>query len=140
MYTVTYKSKTKNAATRKITVTVVISDGTSSFEKPFEFPLYTTRAQIERIIKEYVEELESGDSLFDSIPNKDTVLDLASVGSDITPEKAAFMNFLRDTARRERVQKLIEWGIVPANNPKVVALNNKIQTTLQANPTFVDQL
>lgn len=140
MYTVTYKSKTKDATNRKLNVTVTISDGTQTFDKVFPFPLYTTREQIERVIKEYIDELDAGDTLYEALPAPDTVLDVASVTTDAPPEKQAFIDFMQDTARRERVQKLIDWGIVPANNPKVTALNDKIRTALQTNPTFLDQL
>lgn len=140
MYTVTYDAKNKNAATRQIelSTTVTNTSNGSSFPYTFRFPLYTSLAQINRIVKDFVEELEAGDTLGDEIPLG--AVDLTAVGSDVTPEKAAFIEFTKDINRRERVQKLIDWGIVQSNNPKVAALNNKIQTTLQAYPNFVDQL
>ena len=140
MYTVTYDAKNKNAATRQIELSTTITETTSgtSFPYTFRFPLYTSLAQINRIVKDFVEELEAGDTLGEEIPLG--AVDLTAVASDVTPEKATFIEFTKDINRREKVQKLIEWGIVPANNAKVVALNAKIQATLQANPTFIDQL
>ena len=140
MYTVTYDAKNKNAATRQIELSTTITETTSgsSFPYTFRFPLYTSLEQINRIVKEFVEELEAGDTLGDAIPLG--ALDVAAVGTDVPPEKAAFIEFVQDVARRERMQKLIDWAIIPANNPRVVALNDKIKATLQANPTFIDQI
>lgn len=140
MYTVTYKSKTKDATNRKLHVTVTISDGTQTFDKSFPFPLYTTREQIERGIKEYVDELEAGDTLYDAIPAENTVLDISGIQTGPTPQEIAYNTFATDLARRERVQKLIDWGIVPETNPKITALNTAIANALQANPQLIDEL
>jgi hypothetical protein len=140
MYTVTYDEKRKNAATRQIELLVTVTnslDG-ASFPYTFRFPLYTSLAQINRIVKDFVEELEAGDTLGDTIPLGS--VDLSVVGSDVTPEKAAFLEFVKDVAKRERVQKLIDWAIIPDTSPKVVALNDKIKAALQTNPTFLDQI
>lgn len=139
MYTVEIKDTNKNESTRLLEVIIVIKNNDEkALEKLLTFPLYTTNEQIQRVIKEYVEELEAGDVLKASV--EIGPIDLKNVTSEVPPEKLLEVAFLRDLAIRERIQKLIEWGIVSANHPKVTAVNSRIQTTLAAHPNFIDKV
>ena len=56
----------------------------------------------------------------------------------LTQDEIDFNTWMRNFGRLQRVQQLIDLGIVPTNNPKVVALRNTLTSTLKAE--YIDRL
>lgn len=128
MYTATKLGDSVDKQTRRRTVTVLFSDGTSEFEKDFSFSIETELIAMKKIVKDYLDEtnfvvpdLADGDIDFTDIP-----------AEEVTPEPTAAelakTEWCADLEKLKKVQELIDLGVLVGDETPVVNLKNKVKT------------
>lgn len=134
MYNATLISKSIQRSKNSILFEVEFDNGTDPVHtKTFSLPLSGTEDSLKQAVKNYIDELQSAESSVSSI--SDGAIDLSTIPTP-SPAKVEFVEWREKFARLQRVQVLIDLGIVSDTNPKVTALRNEIQTGLKA--SYID--
>lgn len=129
MYTPTITGKTIDKPNRKIVLDVTFSNGTDDFSNRFTFPLYTTVDQIKRVIKEYIEEIDSGESLESSVTTGE--VDLSNVSTTAPQEQQDFQAWSRKVTKLERVMSLVDLGVFTGSETPIQNLQNDVKTSFK---------
>lgn len=69
MYTFTIKEKQKQFQEGRFSLVLTVSDGTDSFDRVFSFGLNTKENDIKKVLKNFLDELNAVETLFESIPD-----------------------------------------------------------------------
>lgn len=137
--TITNKEiKQVGSGRKRLFLDVTFSNGTKTVTEQLDFPLYTTVEKIHIRLKEYAEELTAGDTLDAAISTGD--VDFTGITTAQTQDEIILSDFVKNIALRKEIQHLIDWGIVPATNPRVVAVDDAIKSALQADATIITKL
>jgi hypothetical protein len=132
MYTATLKLKEEVA--QGLRITVDFSNGVKTITE-------TVIPQDETGLKYWVKSrLASLNSIevIDSTYTVDTEIDTDDVVVPPTQAELDKVEWFSDFARMERVQKLVDLGVIPSDHAKVTALRTKLQTNLKA--SYIDAL
>lgn len=125
MWTATILSKSLNKVGRSIYVNIEFSNGTDTFNNQFTFPLYTTIDSMKRVIKEYIEELEAGETLADTISTG--ILDTTSVVTQPTVDEVEFREWMKKKIKLEKVQGLVDLGVLTGTEQQVVTFRQEVK-------------
>lgn len=125
MWTATILSKSLNKVGRSIYVNIEFSNGTDTFNNQFTFPLYTTIDSMKRVIKEYIEELEAGETLADTISTG--ILDTTSVVTQPTVDEVGFREWMKKKIKLEKVQGLVDLGVLTGTEQQVVTFRQEVK-------------
>ena len=124
MFTATRLGDTVDKQKRRRIVTVRFADGTSEFEKDFEFSIGTEVKRMKKTVKEYLDELNF-------VPEKITgdIADYVKPAEDEGPtaEELAKTEWDANLSKLREVQELIELGVLTGNEGPVKALQKKVK-------------
>lgn len=137
MYTANILSKTLARASNQIIVDVEFDDGVSPFTQKFNFPLSTTIDRIKENINAYKTQLESAEVFVDSIPEGQVDFTGVSDGTQ-TQDDIDRVTWFRNWGRLQAVNQLIDMGVLTGSEPKVIALQDAVNTGFKAE--YVDQM
>lgn len=128
MWTATLKGK--SVVNDKVVLTVEFSNGVRAVTENISV------AAIENLkawVAYKIDKLTAADTFAGTL-TVDTAIDAVPMTASPTDLDV----FLRDFERLEKAQRLIDLGIIAANNAKVVALKTKIQNEIR--PEYIDAL
>lgn len=124
MYTAQLIGDTKNIELRRRMINVEFTDGTTTFNKEFQFSIDTTVVDMKKVVKQYLDELNfvpptiKGD-ISDYVPLPET---------PPTPAELARTAWNTDLAKLKQVKELIDLGVLDGTEAPVVTLRNKVKT------------
>lgn len=131
MYTATITGKSIQRAARQYVVDVEFSDGTTSFTEQFRFGLDISFDTVKLHIKQYMTKLENATTSVEAIP--EGVLDLSGVTEYTpTPAENAREAWFRDFGRLEKVQHLIDLGVLKGTETAVKNLKTRVSDNFKA--------
>jgi hypothetical protein len=116
-------------------VTVEFSDGINSVT---EQCVPQNKEGFEHWVKSRLETFNSSKIIEQTYPINQEVSVSEPQEPEVTADEAARIAWFNDFFRLERVQKLIDLGIVLPTNAKVVALKDKIKAGLR--PEYIDSI
>lgn len=131
MYTVNITGKSFNKNTSQIVLVVEFSDGTNTVNETLRFGADIPFEQIKRNLKLRARLLEEGETNSQSVTIGQ--VDLASIVDDPrTAAEVAAEEWLVAFRRLEKVQQLIDLGVLTGNETSVTSLRNKVATDFKA--------
>lgn len=68
MYTFTIKEKSKQLQDGRFNLVLTVTNGTDSFDRVFSFGLNTKENDVKKVLKNFIDELNAVDTLFESLP------------------------------------------------------------------------
>lgn len=136
MYTVEITKKELSSPKNRLIVDAVFTNGKDTHTRSFEFPLYTTVDQIKKRLKEQIEEFEAGESLEPQVPTG--TVDVSTIDTKVPQGQRDFNDWFIKFQRLERVNKLVDLGVINASNPKLLALVQDLKNTIKVE--YIDQL
>lgn len=134
MYTPTIINKTYDQQSRQIVLDVEFSDGTTTISETIRFGADFDFDKIKRNLKKRAEMLEEGDTNANTITTG--IINLNSVQDDSrTPAERQADDWLRDFERLQKVQVLIDLGVLTGNETPVTALRDTVSTNFK--PAYI---
>lgn len=132
MYTANITSKSIQRAAKLIVIDVAFQkDQEQPFVEKMSFSLGVTFDQIKAAIYSRIKNLEEADANIGTIT--EGVVDLTGAGNEPTPAQIAKAEWFRDFNRLERVQKLVDLGVFPADKQTALdALKAKVESGFKA--------
>lgn len=132
MYTVNILNKELDKVNQRLYVlTEFLKDGVKSFERAFSFAPNATLDDVKRTIKMYVAELEQADTNVTSIA-------VGAVDYATAPDMGttAQNTWYKNYSTLKQVQELITLGVFTGNEPKIVALRDKVKADFK--PEYIN--
>lgn len=131
MYTATLIGDTKNIELRRRMINIEFTNGTTTFNKEFQFSIDTAVADMKKAVKQYLDELNfvpptiEGDIADYTAPieTKPTAAELARTAWDA------------DLVKLKQVKELIDLGVLDGTETAVITLRNKVKTGLK--PAYI---
>lgn len=124
MYTARLIGDTKNIELRRRMVNIEFTNSTVTFNKEFQFNIETEVADMKKVVRQYLNELNF-------VPPEITG-DIADY-TEPTPAEPTAAELVKkkwdaDLAKLEQVKKLIDLGVLDGTETPVVTLRNKVKT------------
>ena len=135
MYTAEITSKKFDKVNSQLVIGVTFTDGTDTQTQSLRYGADFDFNAIKRNIKQRLDLLNAGESNAEAIATG--VVDVASIVEDPRPqaEKDA-SDWLRDFNRLEKVQQLIDLGVLNGNEKPVTDLRTKVATDFK--PVYIN--
>jgi hypothetical protein len=129
MYTATRKSDVTNKQIRRRVVTVTFTDGAETFDQDFQFAISTPVETIKDTVQRFLDEINAtAPELTGDIAEAKTVVE----PTPPTADEIARTEWDVDVAKLQRIQELIDIGVLDGTETAVVNLRNKAKTNLKA--------
>ena len=135
MYTATLTSKSFNKRTRQYVLVVEFSNGVDTFTEELRFGADFTFDQIKANVKTRIDLLNAGEAGIENI--SEGAVDISTV-PDTTPTKAELdaQEWVRNFNRLEKVQQLIDLGVLTGNETAVTNLRTKVSSDFK--PAYIN--
>ena len=131
MYIAEITSKTFDKATSQLVVGVTFTDGTDTQTQSLRFGADFDFNAVKRNIKQRLELLNAGGANAEAIAVG--TVDVSTVVDDTrTVEEIEASEWLRNFQRLEKVQQLIDLGVLTGNETPVKTLRTKVSTDFKA--------
>ena len=132
MYTATIISKSIQRAAKRVVVDVEFTNGVDTFTESFTFGLQVTSDELKRAIKTFADRLEAIQANIEQVAplgvvDTSTVVDVAPTAAELAKQE-----WFRGFGRLERVQQLIDLGVLTGSETPVVNLRNKVKNDFKA--------
>lgn len=135
MYTPTITSKSFDNQTQQIVLVVEFSNGTTTITETLRYGANFTFDAIKRNLKLKASLLEQGDANEASVTTG--IIDVASIPDDTrTLAEIAADNWLRNFERLQKVQILIDLGVLTGNEAPVTTLRNNVSSNFK--PAYIN--
>jgi len=126
MYTAKLLGDTKNIELRRRMVNVEFTNGTTTFNKEFQFSINATLEEMKKVVNEYLNELNY-------IPPAITDFEYTEPATPTkTTAELAKEEWRADWVKLQTVQELIAAGILTGTETPVVTLQNKVKIGFKA--------
>lgn len=135
MYTPNITAKSFDKDQNQILLTVDFSDGTNTVTRQMRFGGDFTFDAIKRNLKLVASMLDAGATNVATISTGE--IDLTTVSNETrTAQEIAAADWLRNFERLQKVQVLVDLGILTGNETAVVNLRNKLSTDFK--PAYIN--